>query len=239
MVAMSHALASPLGTRCRPQRQAQHGLALITVLLFLLAITGVVVWSARQSMMGEGAARNKLDIEVAREAAEAALRDAERDINNYKTARLDNAACARGVKVDPALFGADCAGGLCKRADADYAASDWSAATKGSTVFSEPWWPPEKGGLWNNDFDKKPKRAADGGASGDCALLYGGVPLGVFTGVSPIRGVARQPEYIIEHFDRNSPISYQATPTYRITARGFGYLTRTQVVLQSYFVPLK
>lgn len=237
---MTHPSSSRRTLRGHACKRTQHGLALITVLLFLLAITGVVVWSARQSMMGEGAARNQLDIEVAREAAEAALRDAERDIANAKAPTfLTNAACARDERIAPKLFTASCEKGLCIRADPSYAQSNWAAASAGSNVFSEPWWSPEKGGQWNNDLTAKPTRSSDGAASGKCGAFVGAVPLGVYTGATPIRGVARQPEYIIEYFARPSQVSKQSAAVYRITARGFGYHLRTQVVLQTYFVPLR
>ena len=47
----------------------QQGVALVVVLLFLVAITGISVWTARQSMISEGMARNQMDQEVARQAA--------------------------------------------------------------------------------------------------------------------------------------------------------------------------
>ncbi len=36
-----------------------------------------------------------------------------------------------------------------------------------------------------------------------------------------------------------SRVTTQEEPVYRITARGFGYTQRTQVVLQTIFVPLQ
>jgi len=59
----------------------------------------------------------------------------------------------------------------------------------------------------------------------------GGVPLGTFTGTPPIRGVALQPEYLIEYVRRGS----SEDDFFRITARGFGYRAGTEVVMQSYF----
>ena len=87
--------------------------------------------------------------------------------------------------------------------------------------------------------------------SSNCASFIGGVPLGTYTGVPAVRGVAKQPEYLIEVFRRKhvriNLEETQVTSTgekanqwstmYRITARGFGYSRRTQVVLQSVFFP--
>ena len=65
---------APVQTPAHSQRQ--RGVALVVVLLFLVAITGISVWTVRQSMLAEGMARNQMDQEVARQAAESALRDA-------------------------------------------------------------------------------------------------------------------------------------------------------------------
>lgn len=56
------------------------GIALPVVLMFLLIITISAVYSIRRSTLAEGITRNQLDYEVARQSAEAALRDAERDL---------------------------------------------------------------------------------------------------------------------------------------------------------------
>ncbi len=222
------------------QPTQQKGVALIVVLLFLLAITGLTVWAARQAMFGEGMARNQLDQEVAYQAAESALRDAERDLMQITPAILTGASCSRGRSRAPIVsdFTDDCQLGLCRREDSTYATSNWGSATSGSTSGSEPWWPVSKGGAWNNGFDNKPNRAASSVDTGHCNFT-GAIPLGTFTGVTSIQGVAQQPEYIIEHFVRASNVTYQPTAVYRITARGFGYSLRTQVVLQTYFSPLQ
>jgi len=217
----------------------QSGVSLIMVLLFLVAITGLTVWAARQSMLGEGMARNQLDLEIARQAAESALRDAERDLKNATPGvTLTNAACSRGSVIIPAKFDATCTTGLCYQNDAYYAASEWQHNSSGNTVNPEPWWPTGKGGTWNDEFKSKPSRtiATTTGADSDKCDFKGGVPLGTYTGAPVIRGVAIQPEYLIEYFKRSIP-TRQESAVYRITARGFGYAQRTQVVLQTTFVP--
>ncbi len=216
-------------------KSAQRGLSLVIVLMFLLAITGITVWSARQSMLGEGMSRNQLDLEVARQAAEAALRDAERDLMNLTETIRPNASCTRGL--DRPTIASDftdtCTGGLCFFPDARYASSNWSDADSDHPTLAEPWWPTSKAGLWNNTFDDKPAPPVK-----DKCGFTGGVPLGTFTGIAPIQGVAVQPEYLIEFFQKVSNGTYQVTNTYRITARGFGYTQRTQVVLQTIYIPL-
>lgn len=234
----------------------ERGVALIVVLLFLVAITGISVWTARQSMLAEGMARNQMDQEAARQAAESALRDAERDIDNAPLgALMANASCQRnGAPTDydglnPSSFTSSCSSGLCLKDDPSYGASDWSAATTSNTSVSEPWWPKSKGGLWNDDESSKPGRNPV--SASNCDTFTGGVPLGTYSGVPPLRGVSKQPEYLIEVFQRKhvriNLDETQVTSTgekanqwstmYRITARGFGYSQRTQVVLQSVFFP--
>ncbi|MFZ4285280.1 pilus assembly PilX family protein [Variovorax sp. HJSM1_2] len=218
----------------------QKGVALIVVLLFLLAITGLTIWAARQSMFGEGIARNQLDQEVAYQAAESALRDAERDLMQITPSILTGASCTRNRSRPPIVsdFTENCPLGLCRREDGTYAISNWSTAVEGSSTASEPWWPVSKGGAWNNSFDNKPNRTGSAIDTGHCSF-NGAIPLGTFTGVAAIPGVAQQPEYIIEHFVRASNVTYQPTAVYRVTARGFGYSMRTQVVLQTFFAPLQ
>lgn len=223
--------------RIAPKKRSR-GVSLIMVLIFLSVISGLTVWSVRQSIFGEGMARNQLDLEVARQAAEAALRDAERDIMNLRIATLTNASCSRGRDRPPIQsdFTPTCDQGLCILPEADYADADWKAATDSSTD-SEPWWPTSKGGRWNNTFSDKPGRSPV--SNNNCNSFTGGVPFGTYTGTAAIQGVAVQPEYLVEVFLRISPISKKETNYYRITARGFGYTQRTQVVLQSIYAPLQ
>jgi type IV pilus assembly protein PilX len=205
----------------------QSGVALVVVLLLLLVITGLALFSARYATMGEGMARNQLDAERARQAAESALRDAERDLLLADGAAPAGALCPRAA-VRPVFnnfsaFTASCPAGQCALPETTYTQSSY---TSGSTT-AEPWWPAEAGGLWNNTFDSKPR-----GATPNCNF-NGGVPIGTFTGAAAIAGVARQPEYLIEIVRRGSG----RLVFFRITARGFGVSERTQVVLQTYFQP--
>lgn len=207
----------------RPRHKtAQQGVALVMVLLFLVAITGLTVWAARQSMLGEGMSRNQQDLEVARQAAESALRDGERDLGGVELPGTP--PCLNKRSVLPVQFTANCITGLCYRADASYSTNVWVTAT--TAADAEPWWPTGKGGQWNTPID----------VITNCSGFTGGVPIGTFTGAPAIIGVSRQPQYLIEYFKRAVP-GRQEMPVYRITARGFGYSPRTQVVVQSIFLP--
>ncbi|QHJ00789.1 pilus assembly protein PilX [Xylophilus rhododendri] len=217
-----------------PQRPPQRGVALIVVLLFLIAVTGIALVAARRALVDEGVGRNQLDMQTAREAAESALRDAERDL--YGAAPVNAAAisCTRPQAVpSPADFDSSCTNGLCNTGDVTYASSNWSIAVANSTTNSEAWWPTSKGGLWNDNVDSKPGRTPV--TTSNCSFT-GAVPLGTYTGAPAVRGVFRQPEYLVEYFERKSS-GGQEVDAYRITARGFGYSRRTQVVLQTVYSP--
>jgi len=203
---------------------------MVVVLMLMLALMGIVVFSARNANFGEISARNQLDGEIARQAAESALRDAERDLLLADGSNFPNsiAKCKRGTArpLESAIsgFSTTCLGGQCDKPLNDYKTSAWTA----SSTTAEPWWPGPKGGLWG-DPSTKPQVRDDS----TCTTFTGGVPLGLYTGAAPVPGVAIQPEYLIEQFSRSSGrLIY-----YRITARGFGVSDRTQVVLQSYFQP--
>jgi type IV pilus assembly protein PilX len=208
-------------------RFGHSGIALPIVLMILLAITGLALFSARYATLGERSARNQLDSERARQAAESALRDAERDILLETGAQLPGAPCARGVSrpdVITSEYQATCPKGQCDGLAVNYSQANWSSGSD-----AEPWWPEDKGGRWNNDFANKPRR----GSSANCSTFLGGVPLGTYTGVASISGVARQPEYLIEFIPRGNFTNV----IFRITARGFGASEQTQIVMQSYFRP--
>jgi len=196
----------------------ERGVSLIIVLIFLVILSGIAAFAVRRVLFGEDLARNMLDSEVARQAAEAALRDAERDI--MLAGGVPGATCDRAgdrpVKeaYSEPNFGSTCPRGQCRFGEqtpaAYYAASNYSTRTN-----PEPWWP---------GTDTKWKATPP-----TTCTFEGGVPLGTFTGVPGIKGVSRQPEYMIEYMQRGEDIYF------RNTARGWGLDKNTEVVLQSYF----
>ena len=208
----------------RPAR----GIALAVILMLLVALTGVVAFSARQAVVGESSARNQMDYELARQAAEAALRDAERDI--LLTEMPSAAKCAResydySERFSSLRVNANCPKGQCSEQTGG--SRDWVTGAN-----AERWWPPAmsgwpstNGGGWNGSA----RTAAHSFAIPSNCVFSGGVPLGTFTGASPISQVEYQPEYLMELFLTRD------TPMVRVTARGFGMVKgETQVVLQSY-----
>jgi type IV pilus assembly protein PilX len=244
----------------------QSGVALVVVLIFMLALSAIAIFASRNATMGERKARNETEYQVARQAAEAALRDGERDLYPDPAVPPPTVpACDRTGSVfrtndrvvSAAEFTDACLGGQCWAPAARYAMA-WSAATSSNP--GEPWWPISKGGLWST-------------LGSTCATYTGAVPLGRYTGVPSLSGVSKQPDYLIEYIGEPSQDAaligkgFQcATPLigvgaalaaadqitaaavtsplmacylFRITARGFGPSSNTEVMMQSYFSIVK
>lgn len=208
----------------------QSGVALVVVMIFIVALTSIAIFSARNVSLSERVARNQLDAQVAREAAEAALRDAEFDLLLASETLRAGAKCARTglrpVTENIAQFTTTCNNGQCGLPPARYELSNYASATSTSNT-GEPWWPAAKGGLWNDDLSTKPT-----GVGVNCTFV-GGVPYGTFSGRADIVGVSRQPEYLLEYFRIGT------NNLFRISARGFGRNPNTEIVLQSYFRPFQ
>jgi type IV pilus assembly protein PilX len=233
----------------------------------MLALSTIAVFTVRNVTLGERQARNESEYQVARQAAEAALRDAERDIypdaalpppTTPECTRTGSLFRAEDRVVSPDEFTTDCLGGQCWVPAARYTVA-WRSATASSAP-GEPWWPVSKGGLWDS-------------SGSTCTTYKGAVPLGRYTGVPPLSGVSQQPDYLIEYladptqdtglvgkgFKCSTPLigsppavgSADSTSTpvasapemacylFRITARGFGPSSNTEVVMQSYFSIVK
>jgi type IV pilus assembly protein PilX len=209
---------------------SQRGVALVVVMIFIVALTSIAIFSARNVSLSERVARNQLDAQVAREAAEAALRDAEFDLLLASDVLRTGAKCARTglrpVNENIAQFTGTCSKGQCGLPPARYETSNYAIATNTSNT-GEPWWEEAKGGLWNDDLTIKPT------AVGVNCTFVGGVPYGTYSGRADLVGVSRQPEYLIEYFRIGT------NNLFRINARGFGRNPNTEVVLQSYFRPFQ
>lgn len=216
-------------------KPSTHGVALPMVLVFLLVITVLGTLGIRHATTSETLSRNQLDYEVARQAAEAALRDAERDLLLPSANLMPNALCPRDNDrpLSSALrvpnFDTTCPRGQCRYELSYYDTSNYTSVTN-----PEPWWPTTNGknGRWEGDpagpASLKPNDTA--GPNTNCSF-EGSVPLGTFTGVARFAGVAKQPEYLMEYLVRGDD------KIMRITARGFGADINTEVVLQTYFRP--
>ena len=191
-----------------PRRQ--RGVTLIVVLMVLLVVTVVGIGAVQVSLMSERTARYERDYQVARQAAEAALMDAEFDIRGPNT---DTAARMASFAPENLMdFAIGCGSdnsrrGMCLPNETGkpiWLTVDFLATSNQKGA--------EFGEFTGRDFD------------------YGTL------GVLP----SHKPRYIIEMLeDPTGPGSKKMGETkkviYRITAIGFGPREETQVVLQSVF----
>lgn len=222
-------LAAPVG---RTLRQRQQGVALIVVLVFITIMSLLSAFTIRRAFFGEGVAQNQVDLEVARQAAELALRDAELDISLPAEQLAPGATCSRTrddrMSDQPAFpsvnFRSDCLRGQCA----------YIPQAGANPVPAVVWWP---AGLWNNNVADKPSQ----GNPANCLGFVGAVPLGVFTGTPRVIGVSRQPEYLLEliQVSVSDPLASYVSGKdgkilFRVTARGFGLNPGSEVVLQTY-----
>ncbi|HEU4816802.1 pilus assembly PilX family protein [Janthinobacterium sp.] len=201
-------------TRCSP-RARRSGASLVYVLCLLVIILLLGISAAQMALQGEKAARGERDRQIAFQAAEEALVDAQNDIEGLPGAPGRSSLFAPG---SAAGFADGCgeggALGLCLPA------------------------PPEAPALWlSMDLD-----GAEGGSSSR-AVPYGqftGAVMQTGQGFLP----SRRPRYLIELLPFHPPGAQAAAMAggmatesyvYRITAIGFGAQESTQVVLQSYY----
>ena len=189
--------------------QDQRGIALLVALFMLIAILLVGVSAARTALESQQNAQVERDHAVAMQAAEAALADAERDIEG------GIASSARG-----ALF-----------ADGSAAGFDAHCGTPGgpNQGLCLPA-PPDGVPVWQR-ID-----LADGSAA-STSVAYGSFTgASMQTGAGPLP--VRLPRYLIELLPlalSGEGADGNATQVYRITAIGFGMRETTRVVLQSLY----
>lgn len=235
-------------------RQRSKGFVLVTSLIFLIVLSVLGVMAMRGSLFEERMAANDRDMATAREFAEMALRDAERDIlglsfdgTTYCRAPDGSTAC---TTVRPL--------GTRPTSDAD-SGNFWVAANPivddigldNGGIGSAP----EQQGVFNARSATACGMPVWGGANwGDgaapprsCAGVIGAavptIAYGTFTD-APLPAGVTAPRYIIELFKADdlgiTPPSNKLF--FRITAVGFGRTQgvagRTSVTLQSVFSPL-
>ncbi len=187
----------------------QHGAALIVTLCVVMVVMLMGASAVRTALNAERAARGERDRQIALQAAEAALADAERDIEGGSNGGSTRAALfapgstegfVAGCGLGPAL-------GLCLRVPEPGLPAWQSAALM--AVGSEA-------------------RAVEYGAFTGAYMPFG-------RGTLP----ARLPRYIIELMPYARAGHDASTPAgnfYRITAIGFGASDVTCVVLQSFYL---
>lgn len=185
----------------------QQGMVLMAALLVMVMLLLMGVSGARIAIQGERSARGLRDRDVAMQAAEDALADAERELAGGASDAARNALLA-ATDAFVAGCGDGAAGpdlGLCQADDSDTAPAwqqvdiaDASAASR-SVPFGH----------------------------------YTGAEMETGEGFLPFR----KPRYVIEQLPLPSGAPAGAGHLYRVTAIGFGAREGTEVVLQSTYRP--
>ena len=167
------------GTREFRQRphsvEDQRGAALIVGLIFLVILTLLGVTAMQSSTLEERMAGNARDRNLAFQAAEAALRDAERDIRGKQRPAMHRPSCAGSVVI-LGMTGTDaaCTEGLC----CVIGASGLTCAERETPV------------------DRDDTLSLSDAPS---------VEYGHYTAAPALTGVAAQPRYLIEPFTKGQP----------------------------------
>lgn len=108
----------------------QSGAALITGLIFLVVLTLIGITAANMSSLEERMSGNMRDRAVAMQAAELALRDAERDIMGSVTASARSISGLTGFVADcGASTGTTADDGLCYNGPTGYGTPIWTTAS--------------------------------------------------------------------------------------------------------------
>ena len=124
-------LTAPAAFLARRSPKAERGISLVLVMIFLVILSVLGISAMQSSTLSSRIARNESDRNLAFQAAEAALRDAENDIA-YR--RFDRSACAStisGCRTFEGLlnFDAACTNGLCDTVGAGLATNFWETAS--------------------------------------------------------------------------------------------------------------
>jgi len=192
-------------------RTRERGATLVVVLMILLVITVLGIGAAKISLLGERSARFDRDYQVAWQAAEAALMDAEFDIRGPDGTRTALFTHTERRSFEPGCSSAATTQGLCL-----------------ANETGKPVWYLD--GL-SSDTDATGRTVQFGTFTGHSFDAGGGV------GIKP----AKAPRYIIEALDDPTPggnrrLAPGARRTlYRVTAMGFGPREEIQAVVQMVF----
>lgn len=195
----------------------QNGIALLIVLVWLMAVSLLALTAVQIGLQDQKAARSYRDREIAFQAAEAGLRDAELDIEGSPDPHLSRSDLfARNSRAGfPDSAGDSCQVGSTNR---------HQGLCRQSADASLPGW-----------LQLSPSTQAGAGDS-EAAVSYGR-----FTGRAMQTGAGslpvRPPRYLIELLPYRQAGQSAERPDYfyRISAIGFGADIASQVVLQTFY----
>lgn len=187
----------------------QSGISLIIVLMILLVITVLGIGGAQLTLQAERSTRNDRDTDIARQAAEQALTDAELDIQKFRTAFF---ARDNEVGFVPGCSAAADSKGLCKQSDAGVLP------------------------VWATVFDDDSKTVAYGAFTNQSSSYFGH---GIQSARAPRYVIESTQDSGACSADDSPDLqnsTFQFTcKVLRITAMGYGPNADTKVVLQTEF----
>jgi type IV pilus assembly protein PilX len=195
-------------------KRNQQGAVLIVSLLFLVILTMLGVTAMTGTTMEQRMAGNTKDLAVAMQAAEAAMRDARRDINGLYM----NGATGRSPSMHISQFG-------------DGTGTDNGTCSNVAKGLCRP-----------AAYSRTLAAVLPPALNIDAVATY--AQYGQYTGAPAISGVSNQPRYLVEFFclpgGPASGWSIGSAPCkwYRITARGYGANPNSQITLQEIFLSL-
>jgi len=201
-------------TRMHGLHHCQRGAVLVISLLFLVILTILGVTAMTTTTFEERMAGNTRDVGLAFQAAEAALRDARRDINGIVVPPF-------AAPRTPSISGKTGFGDGVN--DADNGACGMAGNTRGlcrPTAY--------------NATTGIPPATLSVNMQAAPSVTYG-----TFTGAPVIAGVSAQPTYIIEVMclpRHDDSLGATHCNFYRVTARGYGGNPNTQVTVQEMFL---
>ena len=231
--------------------RSQRGVTMFVTVILVLIISVVALAVFQQASFDEKSARGHYDRQLATQAAELAMRDAEMDL-----------ACMQmpAAGINPATP-IPCAGGSALARQALPPATQrfcrascaLGPASKTKTIGLNATLPADlaHAGKWLGP-KAEPAIPASGTIPGvapvpavspasvrsywsDSNSNYGSVALGQFTGTSDVPNVARQPRYLVEVFTVDEGEGDKAL--FRITAKGWGRNANTEITLQQLYKP--
>lgn len=180
---MRYGPTNPWLQKYLPQAATERGVSLVIVMIFLVILSGLGITAMQSSTLSSRISRNEADRNIAHQAAEAALVDAENDIFYLRANRITPCSSAiAGCRPEPGIyklegFDVTCPNGLC----AGLATPPWIDTANTTLVID----------LWKTT-----------GSS---------VEYGLRTGAAALPYVAQQPRYLIEGFQVGDDIVYRVT----------------------------
>ncbi|MDR6537619.1 PilX N-terminal domain-containing pilus assembly protein [Variovorax soli] len=193
--------------------QREKGVSLIVVLLILVVVSILGVGSAQIALQGEHGARNDRDMQLAWQAAEAALQDAEFDIHGPGTG---NRSALFGGLQDTSSFITDCG-------DQNSGPSSKSLGLCAMVTSGTPAW-------LKVDFTVTGTAARTVKFGTFTGRSFAASDSGATHGIEPYQA----PRYVIEPIPDpgNRDASATGSYVYRVTAMGFGPRKDIQAVTQ-------